>query len=86
MHKLQQNKLLKFRLLKFIFRIAFYFKKAIALITIKTIAKTNIVKIIIIKKNIKRNLNLERIKTKINSSLTRIRRRIIIIKSKRLLE
>jgi len=62
------------------------FQRAIASKTIKTITKTNIVKITIIKKKIKRSLNLKRIKTNLSLSLTITKIRITITKSKRLLK
>jgi len=51
---------------------------------IKTITKTSVVKITIIKKKTKRSSNLERIKT--NLSSTKIRTRIATTKSKKLLK
>jgi len=52
------------------------------LITIETITKTNIAKITIIKKKIKRSLNLKRIKTSLNLTRTKI----TITKNKKLLK
>jgi len=47
------------------------FQKSIISITIKTITKTNVVKITITKKRIERNLNSKRIKTSLNSTKTK---------------
>jgi len=62
------------------------FQRAIASKTIETITKTNIVKITIIKRKIKRSLNLKKIKTNLSSNLTKTRTKITITKSKKLLK
>jgi len=53
-------------------------------ITIKIIAKINVVKITIIKKKIKRSLKLKKIKTSLNLTRTRTRTRTTITKNKKL--
>jgi len=62
------------------------FQRAIASKTIETITKTNIVKITIIKRKIKRSLNLKKIKTNLSSNLTKTITKITITKSKKLLK
>jgi len=59
-------------------------QKIIASKAIKTITKTSVVEITIIKKRIEKNLNSKKIKT--SSNLTRIKTKIATTKNKKLLK
>jgi len=61
-------------------------QRAITLKTIEIITKTNVAKITIIKRKIKRSLNLKKIKTSSSSNSTKTKIKIAITKSRKLLK